>query len=211
MLIHIILWLLWIILEYIHAHAPNLAVKRKLCSVQYLLSLLLANITLKCKKKKSTTYSRLSDVSLSTTLVNSEALEEKEAEDEETSTSAFAKLKNRSKYFAMRRFGSSHRVEPSDYSAYLESVEEGNGSDRKSTPKSASKSSRPSRYLTLKGRSTEEVEEKKEEGSTDGTGNDFQVDDRLCEVSLCWVTCFNSCWSKAAMWVHKIYNFVFVY
>lgn len=151
----------------------------------------MTNITLQCKKKKSTRYSRLSDVSLSTTLVNSQALEEKEAEVEETGASAFAKLKNPSKYFAMHRFGSSRRVEPSDYSAYLESMEEANGSDRKSALKSPSKSSRLSRYLTLKGRSPEkEVEEEKEEGSTDGTGNDFQVDDKLYKVSFCCAKCF---------------------
>ena len=149
---------------------------------------------MQCKKKKSTTYSRLSDVSLSTTLVNNQALEEKEAEEEETGTSAFAKLKNPSKSFAMRRFGSSHQVEPSDYCAYSESMEEGNGSNRKRTLKSPSKSSRLSRYLTLKGRNSEkEVEDKKEEGSTDGTGNDFQVDDKLCMASLCCVMWFYYC------------------
>lgn len=121
-------------------------------------------------------YSRLSDISLTTTLVNTQAVEEKEGKgrEEETNINAPAQPKKPSKkYFTMHHFDTSHQSEVGDYSANLEGVEEGGGSGKEGTLKSASKSSHLSRYLPLKGRSSkkeEEVEEE-EEGGTDGTGS----------------------------------------
>ena len=138
-------------------------------------------------------YSRLSDVSLTTTLVNTQAVEEKEGKEEETNINAPAKPKKPSKkYFAMRRFDTSHQSEVGDYSADLEGVEEGSGSAKEGILKSASKSSRLSRYFPLKSRSSKKEEdvEEEEEGGTDGTGSVFPWVtglNRFTVVPLCLV------------------------
>lgn len=102
--------------------------------------------------------------------MNAEAVQEKEGKEEETSMSVVEKRKKPSKYLIKHSIGSSHHVEDGDYSAFSEDMEEGSWNGKEGTVESASKSSRLSRYLTLKGRSPKE-EEEEEEGGSDGTGN----------------------------------------
>lgn len=124
--------------------------------------------TLQGMKKKSINFSHLSDASLTSTLANTHAMEKKEGVEMETRLSDPAKAKKpHKKYFTTHRLDASRQGEASDYSAYLENVEEGSETVKEGTLKSKSGLSR---FLTLKGRHAKKEEEEEGEGSADGTG-----------------------------------------